>query len=256
MARHHGLPTAAALLMLMLASPAHAATPAAQTGAWRAYESYRSGHYGEALKRYQQLGGYAGQMGAGAAAWRQQDFAAAERHFSAALLLAASPRERTDALYDLGNAQYGLGRWQVAVEAFHAVLAARPGDAKARFNLAQSEARLRQFGGHGLLHGDLRGRHGGLTEGRINPDEQQGGGVQELEASPDKPLIDREGKSALGARLEAGSAYARQAAREALRLESGLQKLARLRGQPKVLLQGLLLQDQPATPSATDLSPW
>jgi Ca-activated chloride channel family protein len=244
------------VVLCLLAQPpdrAHAADPSPQRAAW---QSYHAGHYGEALARYARLGGFPGQMGAGAAAWQLQDFPAAARHFSAALLLAGTPRERTDALYNLGNAQYGLGRWAVAVAAFRAVLAARPEDARARLNLAQAETRLRQSQGRAPLHSDLRGRHGGLAEGRIDPDWDSGSVVQDLAPTADRPLIERAGRNVLGARLEAEAAAERQAAREALRLESGLRKLAVLQDQPRVLLQRLLLQDRPETPAVTGLSPW
>lgn len=222
----------------------------------QAYEAYRSGRHGEALNIYARLGGYPGHMGAGAAAWKLKDYTAAARHFSAALLLARTSAERTDALYNLGNAHYGLGRWRVAVEAFQTVLLARPHDPRARANLAQAEQRLKKADRDGPMDSDLRGRRGSLAQGQINLDWNRESAVQEFEPDPESPLIDRDGQAAAGARLNGAAAQARRVELDARRLESGLGKLPLLQDQPKAMLQGLLKQDRPAMGTPPELSPW
>jgi Ca-activated chloride channel family protein len=253
-------------LALMLAFIAHPGSntqaadlesrQAPQKIARQAFEAYKSGRHGEALNLYVHLGGYGGHMGAGAAAWQLKDYTAATRHFSAALLLARTPGERTDALYNLGNAHYGLGRWAVAVEAFQAVLAARPDDPRARANLAQAENRLKKSRRDGPMRSDLKGRRGSIAEGQINLDWDRETAVQEFEPDPEPPLVDRDGQAAAGARLSGEAARARQVALDARRLESGLGKLPLLQDQPKAMLQGLLKQDRSTTGTPPELPPW
>ena len=64
-------------------------------------------------------------MGAGATAWRLNDYTTAAGHYANALILARSAPEQADALYSLGNANYGLARYSISVEAYRAVLAFR-----------------------------------------------------------------------------------------------------------------------------------
>ncbi len=221
-----------------------------------AWQDYRAGHYPEAQGRYARAGGHAGQMGAGAAAWRLKDYAAAARHFGAALLLARSPGERADALYNLGGAHYGLGNWQAAAEAYEAVLLDRAGDARARANLDRARARLAKQRPTPTGPSDLRGRTGFLAGGIIDPEWDRGTPVKEFEPQPQAALIDREGRSAAGARLQGPMSASGRAEADARRLQSGLKKLELLEDRPKPVLKGLLKQDAPDTPPAGELRPW
>lgn len=217
-----------------------------------AHALYQHGHYAQAQTRYAREGGYAGQFGAGAAAWKLNDYRAAAAHFGAALLLARDARQRDDALYNLGNAHYGLGNWRTAVEAYMAVLLARPQDARARANLEQARIRLAKQGGT-PFDSDLRGRRGQLAQGEVNLDWEGERAVRELEASEAGAMVG--GGMAARARLHGAGAGGSGADVGAARLQSGLKKLELLGDRPQAMLKGLLRQDR-GSPSETGGEPW
>jgi len=217
-----------------------------------AHALYQSGHYAQAQTRFAHEGGYAGQFGAGAAAWKLNDYRAAAAHFGAALLLARDARQRDDALYNLGNAHYGLGNWRAAVEAYTAVLRARPRDAKAQANLAQARIRLaKQY--DTPFDSDLRGRRGQLAQGEVNLDWESERAVRELDASEAGAMVG--GGTAAGARLQGASGGGSGADLSAARLQSGLKKLELLGDRPQAMLKGLLRQDR-GSPSEPGGEPW
>jgi Ca-activated chloride channel homolog len=231
------------------AMPTHAL--ADEAAAWQAWQQR---HYARAQTLYAQIGGYTGRMGAGAAAWRQADYAAAVHHFGAALLLAENDRQRTDALYDLGNALYARRQWQAAFEAFETVLRMRPGDARARANLQQAWQQLRRQRAETPMHSDLGGRRGFLAEGRIQPDGQPANLPDEPESGSAGVRLDRNQAAANGTRLGEAPA-ARQAPTVDSRLAlSGLAKLERLDDRPAAMLKNLLKQD--ARHDDTERPPW
>lgn len=242
---------ASALLLaitLIAQAKANATTPA--------WQAWRAGDYAQAQALYQRQGGHAGQMGAGAAAWKLKDFGAASRHFSAALLLARDDRERLDALYNLGGAHYGLGHWRAAVEAYQAVLLARPGDTRASANLAEAQRQAGRFRDDDPAASDLRGRRGQLMQGQVNLDWDSDNAVKELDPTPAGVQVDRN-RPAGAARLRAAApSPAEKAEADARRLQSGLKKLELLEDRPKTLLQGLLKQDAASDGPAPELAPW
>ena len=222
-----------------------------EAAAWQAWQQR---HYARAQTLYAQVGGYTGRMGAGAAAWRQADYAAAARHFGAALLLADNDRQRADALYDLGNALYARKRWQAAFEAFETVLRMRPGDARARANLHQAWQQLRRQRSEAPMHSDLGGRRGFLAEGRIQLDGQPANLPDEPESGPAGVQLDRNPAAASGTRRGEAPA-ARQAPTVDPNLAlSGLAKLERLDDRPAAMLKNLLKQD--ARHDDTERPPW
>ncbi|MHB1213419.1 MAG: VWA domain-containing protein [Thiobacillus sp.] len=230
--------------MLALAVWGAAAAPrsalADEAAAWQAWQQQR---YASAQTLYAQAGGYAGQMGAGAAAWRQADYTAAARHFGAALLLADSDNQRLDALYNLGNAHYGRGQWQAAVEAFETVLRVRPGDPRAVANRALAWQHLRRQRSETPMQSDLGGRRGFLAEGRIQLDSQTGPPPEDPESTPPGIQIDR-GTPGAGGAHASGTPAAPPALRVDPRLaRSGLKKLERLQDHPATLLVNVLKQD-------------
>ena len=170
-----------------------------EAAAWQAWQQK---HYASAQTLYAQVGGYTGRMGAGAAAWRQADYAAAARHFGAALLLAADDRQRADALYNLGNALYARGQWQAAFEAFETVLRMRPGDARARANLDYAGQHLRRQRPETPMQSDLGGRRGFLAEGRIQLDGQPANLPDEPEPAPPGVQLDRSAPGTTGMRAQ------------------------------------------------------
>ena len=227
----------AALLVLGVAL-APSPVQADEAAAWQAWQQKQ---YAVAQARYAQIGGYAGEMGAGAAAWRQADYAAAVRHFGAALLQAGDERARTDALYNLGNAHYGNGNPQAAAEAFETVLRLRPGDARARANLDQALRLIRHRRAGVSAPSDLRGRRGFMAEGMVALDRDSEA-LRDPESDAPGMQIDRAAPADGGA--HAADVLPRARARLDPRLAaSGLKKLDGLEDRPATLLKNLLKQD-------------
>ena len=222
-----------------------------EAAAWQAWQQKQ---YGSAQTLYTQVGGYAGQMGAGASAWRLADYAVAAQHFGAALLLAANDSQRADALYNLGNAHYGRGQYAIAVEAYEAVLRLRPKDAKAQTNLGWAKQRLRRQPAETPMQSDLRGRRGMLAEGQIALDGEPGWHREDAQSDPTGVQLDRQAQAATGARAPTGMG-ARQTVTVNSRLAiSGLKKLDRLEDRPDAMLKNLLKQD--AHHDNTERPPW
>ncbi|TCS73096.1 Ca-activated chloride channel family protein [Sulfuritortus calidifontis] len=247
------LPQAAALLVAgLIALPAHdAQADDTLQAAWR---DYRAGRHAEAQTRFERAGGYLGQLGAGAAAWRLKDYAAAQRHFGAALLLARTAAERSDALYNLGNAHYALGNWLAAAEAYQAVLRERPQDRRAQANLERAIYRLKQRRGPVLGSTDLRGRMGFFAEGITSTEWDREIAVKEFERKETGTLIDKDKAAGQGARLDGAASRAVGVEADGRRLQSGLKKLELLHDKPTAMYQGLMKQD--ASSSSMELPPW
>ena len=245
-------PSAALLVLLML--PAGHDVFAAETDQ-KAWQAYRAGKFNEALKNYTELGGHAGQMGAGASAWKLKDYPAAARHFGNALMLAGNETERTDALYNLGNAHFALARWQTAAEAYRAVLKVRPSDQHALTNLAVTERQLARQRESEPIKTDLRGRRGSIAEGEVNVDWDKDLAMPESEASKQATLIE-ESAEVSGARLDGDAEDGSSVSIDARTLQSGLRKLERLEERPRSLLKGLLKQDRTSDTQSMELPPW
>ncbi len=228
---------AVAVLVATLVPPPAQADEAA---AWQAWQAKR---YASAQTQYAQLGGYAGQMGAGAAAWRQADFAAAARHFGAALLLAANDRERADALYNLGNAHYARRQWQAAVEAYQTVLRMRPTDFRARANLETAWQKLQRQSRDVPMQGDLRSRHGFLAEGHIQTDNVNGHIPDEPESVVPGMQVERGHVQGEGARAAAPTGSPAGTGVDSRLAPSGLKKMERLQDHPQTMLRNILKQD-------------
>jgi Ca-activated chloride channel family protein len=257
-----GLPPAArpraggALLVLLLAGSL--AAPEAQAAdppstAQAAAQAYRAQQWAQALPLFERQGGYAGAMGAGAAAWQLRDHARAARHFSQALLLARNATERDDALYNLGNAHYAQERWLAAAQAWRAVLLSRPGHARAAANLVPAEAQLAKRAGT-----PMRGRRGFAVEGFVGLD----GAVDLREEPLLLPELEAGARSAGatdvgGARLQADTGdTAQDVTLSPQQLQSGLLKLERLQERQRDLLRGLLKQDSVPQTGPTTGAAW
>lgn len=254
--------SAAVLLTLLLGGVASSPPAQAQSNppAQAAAQAYQAQQWAQAQALFTRQGGYAGHMGAGAAAWKLRDPAAAARHFRQALLLAHDASERDDALYNLGNALAGQDLWDSAVQAWHAVLLSRPGDAAASANLAYGKAHLAKRAAASPMKSDLRGRAGFLAEGQVNTDATLG--AQDESISLPSLSQNPQGKGltqAQGARLtpQATANPSAVAALDPQRLPSGLVKMARLQEQPRTLLRGMLKQDRRAAPASSSAGvPW
>lgn len=240
---------AAALALAAFVAPSPAS--ADEAAAWRAWQQK---HYGSAQTLYLRVGGYGGQMGAGAAAWRQADYGGAARHFGEALLLASDLATRADALYNLGNAHYALGRYAVAVAAFETVLAWRPGDARARTNLEWARQRLQRQRSREPTPSDLRARRGMLAEGRIQLDVDPLWRPDEARSDPSGVLVDRRRETTAAAAATPQTRARPRIAVDAALAASGLKKLDRLSDRPEVMLGNVLRQD--AQPDDMERAPW
>ncbi len=240
-----------ALLLALLLAPGHDSFASDMTR--QAWQAYRAGQFNDAARLYAGIGGYAGQMGAGAASWKLKDYAAAARHFGAALLLARNAGARSDALYNLGNAHFALARWQTAAEAYRTVLQARPGDARAQRNLAEAERQLAKRR-DAPIRTDLRGRRGTLAEGEANVDWAKELAMPEFEPPEDNVLAEQ--GDAAGACLQGAQTRGASVSLDARRLQSGLRKLERLEERPRTLLKGLLKQDSSHAAQDLERSPW
>lgn len=237
------LPRRAAATAAVAALFATLLPPPAQADEAAAWQAWRARHYASAQTLYAQLGGYGGQMGAGAAAWRQADYAAAARYFGAALLLAANERERADALYNLGNAHYARGQWQAAVEAYQVVLRMRPVDARARANLETAWQKLQRQSRDAPMQSDLRARHGFLAEGHIQTDNANGRMPDEPEYVAPGMQVERGQVQGTGARAAVPIGPQAGIGVDSRLAPSGLKKLARLQDRPQTMLRNLLKQD-------------
>ena len=243
------------LLALVLLLPA-LSPPAAWADEAAAWQAWQRKDFSAAQLLYAQAGGYRGHMGAGAAAWRQAEYASAAHHFGAALLLAESDRQRADALYNLGNAHYGRGQWQAAWEAFETVLRMRPGDAGANANRDLAWKRLVRQRREAPMQSDLGGRRGFLAEGNIQLDGQSGRTPDDPEFAASAMQIERDAPAAAGARAAGTGATAERRAPtvDPQLAASGLRKLERLQDRPTTLLQNLLKQD--ARHDDAERPPW
>lgn len=260
---HRRAPASTALLVTLLlggvatSPPAHARDkPVAQAAA----QAYQSQQWVQAQTLFARQGGYAGHMGAGAAAWKLRNAAAAARHFKQALLLAHDANERDDALYNLGLALAGQDQWAPAVQAWRAVLLSRPNDAAASANLAYGTAHLAKRAAATPMKSDLRGRAGFLAEGQVSTDAA---GTPQDEPTSLPPLSQnpqaKDQPQTQGAQLNAQATASQTppAALDPQRLQSGLVKMAQLQEQQRTLLRGMLKQDRQAAPSADSAGvPW
>jgi len=241
-------------------APRPAAAQAAPAGAAaadeierQAWTAWQGGRWAQAEALYARLGTPEGALAASAAAIRAGDGRAAQRWAGRALWMAADPGRRLDALHNLGHAHALQSRWDVASEAWAAVLAARPGDARAAANLAVAQAELaRRARGAGGAS-DLRGRRGFTLEGLAST---EGAGGREPPALTELEGRREGGVAAGDARLAAAAAVGGAPFEpDARQLASGLAKLPRLVDARAALVRGLLRQDRDGA-AARGLPPW
>lgn len=243
------------LLACLAATPQPAFADSLESQAWTFYQAQQ---YGEARTHYLQQGGYAGHMGAGAAAWQLKDYAGAGRYFGTALIQAHTDKQRSDALYNLGNAHFGQGNWLAAVGAYRTVLLQRPGDSRAQNNLAHAERQLekQRQQQRDPPKSDLLGRRGMLVQGQVLMDWDRETVVKEFAPEPAGVQINRAQKNLADAQLGTAEIQARKIELDARRLQSGLRKMQLLEDRPRLLLQGLLKQDRQTGTTNMELVPW
>lgn len=121
------------LLPLLIAPPPAAAAPWTES---RAYEALQQGDFRAAQRLYGDATSYAGAMGAGAAAYRLEDYEAALAAFERAARRVPAGDARADALYNAGNALARLGRYADASARYQDALRLVPNFNKAALNLS------------------------------------------------------------------------------------------------------------------------
>jgi Ca-activated chloride channel family protein len=127
-----------ALAILCLTVGGLAAPPPADAAPWReqaALRALQGGEYSRAAALYKEMDTYTGHLGAGAAAYRLQDYTTAAREFTRATALAGNDDQLAKAQYDLGNALARQHRFDAAGDAYRRALAARPNFPHAALNL-------------------------------------------------------------------------------------------------------------------------
>ncbi|MBF6057695.1 VWA domain-containing protein [Thiomicrorhabdus heinhorstiae] len=110
----------------------------------QAFQAYQQKDYEQAESLYESAGDYNGWFGAGAAAYKNEDLAAAVLYFRQAAWQAPDDQARAKALYNLGNSYYRANLGALAVESYRQALLYQPGYDKALHNLAVAEAMKRQ----------------------------------------------------------------------------------------------------------------
>jgi Ca-activated chloride channel family protein len=237
---------AAVAALALAATSAHAGG----ADAWReAYQSYRKQDYLLAQQRYAQQDGWEARMGEGASAYRRKDYGHAVKQFTEALLLARTPNERADALFNLGNSHYLAGNKRAALDALQDVLRYRD-DAKARANLARVTAQMKAApapAGEGVS--GRRGR--GLGQG----DNPGGEAPMGMEATKEQPQVwqEQDGPGSEEARGAGGRQQGEVDAQADVR--AAQKKLELVRDQPDQLAKRLITQDH--SPEATGAQrPW
>jgi len=119
-------------LLLIWPTPGDAASWSEQ----RAYEALQHGYYGRAQSLYGKVQTYSGRMGAGAAAYRLQDWQTALAAFQDAAQHTDDDGQKARALYNAGNALAQLHRFKAASDSYQAALRLQPTLGKAALNLS------------------------------------------------------------------------------------------------------------------------
>lgn len=101
-----------------------------------AYQALQQGDYPRAQQLYGKIDNYNGQLGMGAAAYRQRDWQTALAAFKHAAQLASDDEQRARALYNTGNALAQLHRFAAAGASYRAALRLQPDLSKAALNLS------------------------------------------------------------------------------------------------------------------------
>lgn len=237
-------------------TPSHAVDNPAQD----AYMAYRNGHYVEAQARYDALHGYAASMGSGATAYRRQHYMDAINHFTTAMLVASTPTQRADALYNLGNSYFATGNFRTAADAYLAVLKLRPRDANAAANLALNAGRWAAVKQRNAINAGILGRRGNQVGGELNQEINNRPVTMKAEKEQTGPEIDLSGQKTPTdeARLQGQiSNPAANLMQSELAYRAALKKRELITDRPAQLQKQLLKLDTPRNSTDSgELLPW
>lgn len=110
------------VLALVLLGGSHSLYAANEVLGREAYQFYRQQQYELAQQAYARMEGYAGRMGQGSAAYRQQDYGVAIEQFTLAFLKAEDNGQRAAALFNLANSYFQQGNYATAAQVYADVL--------------------------------------------------------------------------------------------------------------------------------------
>lgn len=122
-------------------------TQPVSTESHQAYQNFIAKEYELSQQYYDELGGFFGWFGAGASAYRLEDFASAVLYFRQAALVGVSEKQRSDALYNLGNSYYMANLLPQAIASYQQALNYDIDNAKTQHNLALAKKRRKQEAG-------------------------------------------------------------------------------------------------------------
>jgi len=151
----------------------------------QAYEAFTNQNYDEAQQLYDGLDDFNGWFGAGSAAYKMEDYESAVQYFRQSALLGLTVENRSDALFNLGNAYYRANLLKQAVLSYQQALNYLPNNAKTQHNLALAQQRRKVEKGQQQDHeqGDGKGDGSqsrddeGAFYGGQKPGESAGKGV-------------------------------------------------------------------------------
>ncbi len=108
----------------------------------QAYSNFQNENYQYALNLYSSITGYSARMGQGSCAYRLEDYKAAAKQYTLALLKAINDDEKFKSLFNLANAHYKDGEFIKAIETYKYILVYNPESEKAQSNLWSAQSML------------------------------------------------------------------------------------------------------------------
>lgn len=164
----------------------------------QAYKAFNAKDYDASQQAYDGLHNYRGWFGAGAAAYKAEDYESSVFYFREAALNGVTDKQRAQALFNLGNSFYQANLTRQAIEAYEQALVYWPNYEKAEHNLALAKRkRQKQKGqqqdqeqGDGQGDGNTsRDAEGAFYGGQKPNQDEAGEGV-----SGDAPEGEKDGK--------------------------------------------------------------
>ncbi len=108
----------------------------------QAYNNFQAENYQLALNLYSNITGYSARMGQGSSAYKLEDYKAAAKQYTLALLKAINNDEKFMSLFNLANAHYKNGEFIKAIETYKYLLIYNPNSEKAQSNLWSAQSML------------------------------------------------------------------------------------------------------------------
>lgn len=106
-----------------------------------AFSAYKNKNYDLSQQLYDGVEGYQGWFGAGAAAYKAEDYESSVAYFRQSVLVGVTIQQRSDALFNLGNSYYRANLLLQAISAYQQALKYLPANEKTKHNLALAQQR-------------------------------------------------------------------------------------------------------------------